>query len=408
MTRILHILSQRPGRSGSGVFLAAMVREAAKRGHEQHAVVAGPSGTSAAEIPPLQDGDVTPILFPSDDAPFPVPGNSDVMPYPTTVFSRMTPLQIDQYLGASRRVLERVKREFEPDVVHAHHLWLMTALAREVFAGTPMVATSHNAELRQLVKAPHLARHLAPLREIDRVCVLTPQSIDDTVEAFGIDRKRIALTGAGYDDALFQVEERQSCLSRTGKIACPPLVTFVGRLSTPKGVPFLLEAMKQVDAKLMLVGATGSGEDGRRNGELAAAATRVEHTGAKSPAEVARILQESTVFVLPSLFEGLPLTMLEALACGTPVVVTALPTIASWIEGSDAVRFVPPLQTTNADEPVESDVPRFIDDLARAIRDTLASPPPREQVAALVRSHTWTDVFARYELAYAEAMAVRV
>jgi len=399
MTRILHILSQRPGRSGSGVFLAAMVREAAKRGHEQHAVVAGPPGTSAAEIPPLRDSDVSPIIFPSDEAPFPVPGNSDVMPYPTTVFSRMTATQIDQYLGASRRVLERVKRAFEPDVVHAHHLWLMTALAREVFADTPMVATSHNAELRQLVKAPHLARHLAALREIDRVCVLTPQSIEDTVNAFGIDRERISLTGAGYDDALFRTAAAE-----------PPqsIVTFVGRLSTPKGVPFLIEAMKQVDATLMLVGATGSGEDGRRNGELAAAATRVEHTGAKSPEDVARILQVSSVFVLPSLFEGLPLTMLEALACGTPVVVTALPTIASWIEGSDAVQFVPPLQTTNADEPVESDVPRFIDDLARAIRDTLASPPPREKVAALVRSHTWTDVFKRYELAYAEAMAVRV
>ena len=54
--RILHLLSQRPGRSGSGVFLAAMVREAARRGYEQHAIAAGPAGTTVAELPPLIKG----------------------------------------------------------------------------------------------------------------------------------------------------------------------------------------------------------------------------------------------------------------------------------------------------------------------------------------------------------------
>jgi glycosyltransferase involved in cell wall biosynthesis len=401
MTRILHILSQRPGRSGSGVFLGAMVREAARRGYAQHVAVAGPPGTTAAELPPLGDGDVTPIVFPCDDAPFPLPGNSDVMPYPTTVFSRMTPAQIEQYLAVTRRVLERVKRAFRPDLVHAHHLWLMTALAREVFAETPMVVSSHNAELRQLVKAPHLGRHLAPLRDVDRVCVLTPQSVDDTVAAFGIERERIALTGAGYDGALFRVA---SDAPRENT------VTFVGRLSTAKGIPFLIEAMRGVDARLLLVGATGTGEDGRRNGELVAAATGVEHLGARAPEDVAAILQRTSVFVLPSLFEGLPLTMLEALGCGTPVVVSALPTIASWIaqrDFGDAVCLVPLLETTNADEPVAADVPRFVGDLAAAIRAALASPLPRERVAVLVSDDTWRNVFARYELAYAEAMQRR-
>lgn len=204
MTRVLHILSQRPGRSGSGVFLAAMVREAGRRGYEQHAIVAGPSNTTAAELPPLRDDQLSTIVFPSDDAPFPVPGNSDVMPYPTTVFSRMTETEVEQYLAVSRRVMERVRDEFRPDVVHAHHLWLMTALARDVFDGIPMIATSHNAELRQMIKAPHLAPRVKPgVKNIDKVCVLTPQSIDDTIQTFNVDEQKIALTGAGYDEDLF-------------------------------------------------------------------------------------------------------------------------------------------------------------------------------------------------------------
>ena len=54
-------------------------------------------------------------------------------------------------------MMERVRERFRPDIVHAHHLWLMTALARDVFRDVPLVATSHNSELRQLIKAPHLA-----------------------------------------------------------------------------------------------------------------------------------------------------------------------------------------------------------------------------------------------------------
>src|SRR4051794_34388162 len=224
--RILHLLSQRPGRSGSGVFLAALVREAARRGYEQHAIAAGPPGTSAAELPPLKEGDFTPILFPSPEAPFPVPGNSDVMPYPSTVFSQMTEAQVEQYLGACRRVMEEVRDRFQPDLVHAHHLWLMTALAREVFAGRPVIATSHNAELRQLVKAPHLASRVLPgVRGLDRVCVLTSQSVADTIDAFGVAPEKIALTGAGFHGEWFAPPEGPRGSDRSDR---SHWVTFVG------------------------------------------------------------------------------------------------------------------------------------------------------------------------------------
>ncbi|MEA2490811.1 MAG: alpha-maltose-phosphate synthase, partial [Acidobacteriota bacterium] len=203
--KILHILSQRPGRSGSGVFLGAMVREAAKRGYAQHVIVASTPDTTAAEIPPLRDDEVSVVAFPSPEAPFPLPGNSDVMPYATTIFSRMTEEQIAQYRASARRVMERVRETFRPDLVHAHHLWLMTALARQVFHDVPVIATSHNAELRQLVKAPHLAPHVMPgVQQLDAVCVLTPQSFDDTVRAFGVAPERITITGAGFDDAIFR------------------------------------------------------------------------------------------------------------------------------------------------------------------------------------------------------------
>ena len=426
--RLLHILSQRPGRSGSGVFLAAMVREAARSGYEQHVIVAGPPGTSAAELPPLADEQVSPILFPSADAPFPVPGNSDVMPYPTTVFSRMTMLQIEQYLTVSRRVMEAVRAKFRPQVVHAHHLWLMTALAREVFADVPVVASSHNAELRQMIKAPHLAPRVLPgVQAINKICVLTPQSLTDTVERFGLDAGRIAVTGAGFDADLFHFSPapRAAIIAELRErfgVALPGgeemrLATFVGRLSSPKGIPFLLDAAAILERetppfRIVIVGAVGSGEDGRKMDEMVAAAgPLVIHLGAQPQEVVAKLLQVSTVFILPSLFEGLPLTMLEALACGCPVIVSALPTVRSWVrkqwQEGGLIELVPALATTHADEPVASDVPRFVADLAAALKRQLVrrrTTESRRLLADRLLPHSWSEVFKRYERVYREVV----
>lgn len=423
MPRVLHLLSQRPGRSGSGVFLQAMVRESARCGHVQHVIAAGPAGTVAAELPPLGGHDLTLIPFPSPEAPFPVPGNSDVMPYPSTVFSRMSELQVAQYLHVSRKVMEGVAARFQPDLVHGHHLWLMTSLARQVFARVPLVATSHHAELRQMVKAPHLAPRVIPgVRRIDRIGVLTPQSVRDTIDAYGVDETRISITGAGYDEALFHpsaespARTRQRLRQHGVRIPDGPLVTFVGRLSTAKGVPFLLRAATLARARvapafhLLLVGATGSGDDGARVKEMAeAAGDAVVHLGVQPPETVALILQCSNLFALPSLFEGLPLTMLEAAACGCPCLVSAVPTIRTWVPPAWVERghfaLIPPLATTDADVPVGADVPRFIDTIAAGITGMLSCPrtdADQSDLASHLVPHSWSAVFARYESIYRE------
>jgi glycosyltransferase involved in cell wall biosynthesis len=429
--RLLHILSQRPGRSGSGVFLQAMVREASRRGHRQHVMAAGPPGTSSAELPGIGPDEFTPIEFPSPGAPFALPGNSDVMPYPSTVFSQMTELQVQQYLTVSRRAMTLVRERFEPDVVHAHHLWLMSALAREVFAGIPLVVTSHNAELRQMIKAPRLGPHVLPgMLDVDRICVLTPQSVRDTVAVYGAREERIAVTGAGHDRELFAPatvtpEVIRARLRGEHGLDLPggPLVTFVGRLSTPKGVPFLLEAAARLarrggpatGMRLVLVGATGSGEDGPRVEALVrAAGPEVVHVGAQPPAAVAQILQLSDLFVLPSLFEGLPLTMLEAAGCGCPCLVSGLPTIRSWVPerwiADGHFGLVEPLRTTHADVPVAADVARYVDAFASAIETMLAAGAGadgarRARLAERLQAHSWSAVFDRYERIYDELLA---
>ena len=89
----------------------------------------------------------------------------------------------------------------------------------------------------------------------------------------------------------------------------------------------------------------------------------------------------SDIFVLPSFFDGLPLTIIEALACGDRVVVSELPGIREWIEqytsGAD-VRYVPMPLMKNADEPVPESLPGFEERLADALYHSI-QPPEYEE-----------------------------
>ncbi|MCU0538296.1 MAG: hypothetical protein MUF46_00205 [Desulfobacterales bacterium] len=90
--RILHLLSQQPGKTGSGVALLAMVRHGAEAGYRQHAVIGIPGEEPLPGIPPLAPDEITAVRFDRPPVPFPVPGMSDIMPYRSTRFSTFTEL----------------------------------------------------------------------------------------------------------------------------------------------------------------------------------------------------------------------------------------------------------------------------------------------------------------------------
>jgi glycosyltransferase involved in cell wall biosynthesis len=112
---------------------------------------------------------------------------------------------------------------------------------------------------------------------------------------------------------------------------------FVGRLAELKGVTVLLEALRQIkkdqpDVELTIV---GDGPDRVRFESVAHSldvADRVRFVGARSQRQVAAHLAETDVFVLPSFAEGVPVTLMEALASGVPVVATRVGGVAELVE----------------------------------------------------------------------------
>ena len=101
--------------------------------------------------------------------------------------------------------------------------------------------------------------------------------------------------------------------------------------------------------------------------------------------------------------------MLEAAACGCPCLLSALPTIRSWVPWAWVERghfaLIPLLATTDADVPVAADVPRFIDAIAAGITAMLSrrrTDADQSDLATHLVPHSWSAVFARYESIYRE------
>lgn len=279
--RVLHCLSQRLGRTGSGVYL----QELRKHLEVEQAVLA---------VDPEAD-------FPVE-LPFGQVGMSDVMPYPSRPFSSLTSHEIEAYLEVFRRALTDAIARFEPDVVHCHHLWLMTSLACQLFPR--VVASCHGTCLRQLDRLPQLAQRV-DLTGLEAAFALHEPQRQEIRQRFDVP---VHVVGSGFCDRRFQPPAQRA----PGR----PRVLFVGKLSQEKGVPWLLDAVEGLDLELTLVGA---GDEALR---ARAGARAVDLL---SPEDLARAFQHADVFVLPSLSEGLPLVVLEALGSGCRVVVSDLP-----------------------------------------------------------------------------------
>lgn len=110
---------------------------------------------------------------------------------------------------------------------------------------------------------------------------------------------------------------------------------FVGRLSKDKGLAGILEAEKRMEQDGITLTVVGDGEEGETFRKEADAAIRF--TGAVPPGEVGKYMEEADILVMNSDFEGVPMTILEALSHGLPVISTDVGGIADTVDfGKDA------------------------------------------------------------------------
>jgi len=397
--RPLLVLSQRPELTGSGITLDALAREAVAAGHEPWVLCGVPAGEAVPRVGGLPADRVLTVTFgDGGDLPFPVPGMSDVMPYPSTVWSAMTTDQLARYREVWRARLADAVSRCRPDVVHCNHLWLVSSLAAEVVGDVPAVAHCHATGLRQLARCPHLGGEiLAGLRRHRRFLVPHADLGRLVAATLGVSADRIVEVGAGYREDLFHCRGAPPALARAGQ------VLYAGKFAAAKGVPWLLDACEAAwrhdRAFALHVAGDGAGIEAEAlRARFAALAPRVVQHGRLDQASLGELMRRSSVLVLPSLYEGLPLVLVEGRACGCRLVSTALPGVVSGLAPTvgNALHLVSPPRLVSSDTPVAADLTAFTVRLGSAIDAALAAGPVAPAPGELA-SFTWTAVFRRVE-----------
>lgn len=407
--RILHLLSQRPEATGSGIYVRAMIAAAAARGHENF-MLAGIPGDSRPEVPELPPDHCRFVRFAGVDLPFAVVGMSDAMPYDSCRFIDLTDDQIQAYHAAFTRNLQAAMDDFRPDLIHSHHLWLLTALARNRFPEHPMVTSCHGTDLRQFRHCAHLRPAVAgACRRLDAVLALSRVQKAEIAELYDIDPRRIHVVGAGYDPARFYPVPKPR--------PAPVRIVYAGKLSRTKGVAWLLRALKQLEHLPWLLELVGGGKGPEKAEVLALAedlGRRVTVAGLIDQAALARRMRRAHIFALPSFFEGLPLVLLEALASGCRMVATDLPGVRElFAELADpAARLVPLPPLAGVDTPTESGGQDFRDRLAAALADQILAAAANPDLdlspfQPLLDRYTWAGVYQRVEAVYASCKRIR-
>lgn len=182
-------------------------------------------------------------------------------------------------------------------------------------AGVAWVQPQYSVPLNKLLRSLERLAY----RRADVVVFPTREEMDQFKNKLGFLPQRVSLIPTGVRVDVVPASRVSSLRKHYSK--GKSLVVFVGRLIEVKGISYLLQAASGIDATILLVGG-GPSKAGIEAQITAKSIPNISLAGEKSPHEVRELLAAADVFVLPSLSEGLPLSLLEAMAAGKPCVVT--------------------------------------------------------------------------------------
>lgn len=213
------------------------------------------------------------------------------------------------------RTLWHILDEF--DIVHTH--WIIPQGIIQSFFKKPYLVTGHGGDVTSLNKG---IIKLLKIRCLKKASVVTVVSKELGKEIKNLcDISRIYIMPMGCDTKKFGRKFRiENYFGQNGE----KIVLFVGRLAEKKGVSYLIEAMKKVEAKLIIVG-DGPLRENLRN-QATGMEEKVSFLGAKTHEELKTIYASSDIFVAPSITakdgdkEGFGLVFLEAMSSGLPVI----------------------------------------------------------------------------------------
>ena len=390
--KILSILAQKPSSTGSGIYLTELLKSFHKMGEEQ-AVVCGL--TKEDKLPEFSGVKAYPVYYESKNLPFPVLGMSDEMPYRSTRYRDLTEEMLESFRFAFLQKIQEAVEEFRPDILLCHHLYLLTALVREAFPNLPIYGFCHNTDLRQMEKHSLKREFIQEnIRKLDRIFTPKEAQKKEVIRVYGVDPDKIRNIAVGYNEERFFLPKGdilfRGGIPRRRRVSLPNGevlekgealdLLFAGKLGEKKGVFSLLRAVEEFykeegkicPLRLFLAGDNGNLEEKEAVYALAQSCSYpIYFLGRLDQEELVKFYQFSDIFTLPSFFDAVPLTVLEALACGNKVVLTDLEGLEDFFKENtpaSPVFFVNLPVMRNQDEMREEDTAAFEMKLKESIK----------------------------------------
>jgi starch synthase len=322
-----------------------------------------------------------------------------------------------KFMDTLARDLLMVGSLSERDVIHCHtwYTHLAGCLAKQL-TGARLILTTHSLEPHRPWKVEQLGtayrasswiEHTA-YRNADGVIAVSESMREDVHALYGVPRERIRVIPNGIDLDLYKPTPNSAILDRYGIDPARPFVLFVGRITRQKGIIHLVHAIPHIQSGAQIVLCAGAPDTKEIGREMAEAVEQARGRTANPIIWVAQMVprhdiiplySQAALFVCPSVYEPFGLINLEAMACGTPVVASAVGGIKEVVVPEETGLLVPfATRDTSAFEP--RDPERFALDLAAAINRLLADPEGRQRMGQqarqrVERSFSWPSIARR-------------
>lgn len=246
--------------------------------------------------------------------------------------------------------------------------------------GLPLSIKARGADISLWGGKPYAIRKMRAAAERASGLLAVSAALADDMAAIGLPRGKITVHYTGLDRSRFRPLGRQRARARLREETGLPLpdraqlLASVGALIPRKGQALVIGALAQLpQAQLLLV---GTGPDRARLEALAqqaGVADRVHFLGSLDHVLLPVVLSAADAMVLPSASEGLANAWVEALACGTPLVISDAGGARELVTGPQAGVIVE----------------RTSDAIAAGVKTLLANPPSAEEVAASAARFSW-------------------
>ena len=296
------------------------------------------------------------------------------------------------------------------DLVHSHTWYAnMAGHWAKLLHGVPHVATTHSLEPLRPWKAEQLGGGYAlslwaertALEAADAVIAVSAGMRQDVLETYPqIAPERVRVIYNGIDTDEYAPDSGTEVLHRHGVDPARPYVMFVGRITRQKGLSHLLRAARTLPAGVQLVLCAGAPD----TPELAAEVTELVAELASGRGDVVwieqmlprpdviQLLSGATVFVCPSVYEPLGIVNLEAMACSTAVVASAVGGIPEVVADGATGLLVPP----GDEDALAAALTELVTDSDRAARMGIAG---RDRA---IRQFSWRTIAEQTAALYRE------